>query len=188
MYKVFYKNKLILVLNIIIVFFCSAISFAETDKRVFHRSLHSVNPKEISIIFDFTDINRMSHPMKVWDGLWIKINNINNSKVKEGVYAYNVQFASDAEFKNILIPVNQPGHGITANSIAAYHFRNASNSGPNEAGPLNVNAPQETRLIKYKGFDALIRILNFEIIGINKKEFVPAFAGIEFMIIVNGNN
>jgi len=183
-----YTYKLILILNVFLIFLCSNASFAETDKRVFHHSLHSFNPKEVSILFDFTDLNRMSHPMKVWDGLWIKINNIKNLKVKEGVFAYNVQFASDAKFKNILIPVNQPGHGITSNSIAAYHFRNADNSGTNEAGPLNVNAPQETRLIKYKGFDALIRILNFEIIGINKKEFVPAFAGIEFMIIVNKNN
>ena len=180
-------KKIRLILNIFLLLICSSVSFAETDKRVFHHSIHSVNPKEVSIIFDFTDINQMSNHVKVWDGLWVKITNINNSKVNEGVYAYNVQFASDQEFKNILLPINQPRHGITANSIAAYHFRNADNSGPNEAGPLNVNAPQETRLIKYKNFIALIRILNFEIIGINKIELLPAFAGIEFMVIVNEN-
>ena len=179
-----YKYKLTIVINIFILFFCSSLAAAETDKRVFHHTIHTVNPKEASIFIDFTDINQISHPLKVWDGLWVKINNINNSRVSEGVYGYSVRFASDSEFNNIFLPTNQPRRGITANTIAAFHFRNSNNSGPNEAGPMNVNAPQEVRLIKYADFDAEIRILNFEITGIGSSESVPSFAGIQFLITV----
>ena len=127
----------------------------------------------------------MTKPLRVWDGLWVRIININHSNVKEGVYGYKVQFASDQEFNNILLPTNQPRHGITADNIAAFHFRNSNNSGPNEAGPRNVNAPQEVRRIMYNNFEILIRILNFEITGIENNKSLPAFAGIEFIIVVN---
>ncbi len=179
-----YKVKLIIVVNIFLFALCSAGSFADTDKRVFHHSVHSMNPKEVSILFDFTDINQMSSPLRVWDGLWVKIINTGHKKVKNGVYGYTVRFATDPDFKNILLPVNQPARGITADGIAAFHFRNSDNSGPNEAGPKNVNAPQETRLLKYKGFNALIRVINMDIIGIGNKDLVPAFAGIKFIVIV----
>ena len=53
-----------------------------------------------------------------------------------------MQFSEDQDFTKIILPVNQPVRGITSDSIAAYHFRNSDNSGPNEAGPKNVNAPR----------------------------------------------
>lgn len=176
------------IVNVFLIIFYSYGSFAESDKRVFHHSIHSVHPKEVSILFDFTDISTMSSPVKIWDGLWVKIINTGHKKVKNGVYGYTVRFATDPDFKNILLPVNQPARGITADGIAAFHFRNSDNSGPNETGPKNVNAPQETRVLKYNGFDVLIRIINFEIIGIGGKEIVPAFAGIEFLLVVKENS
>jgi len=38
-----------------------------------------------------------------------------------------------------------PFHGINARYIEGWHFRNSDNSGPNEAGEKNVNAPQYER-------------------------------------------
>lgn len=39
--------------------------------------------------------------------------------------------------------VTPPYRGINDLQIAGWHFRNADNSGPNEPGPKNVNAPQK---------------------------------------------
>jgi hypothetical protein len=41
--------------------------------------------------------------------------------------------------------VTPPYRGINALQIEGWHFRNSANTGPNEAGPKNVNAPQELR-------------------------------------------
>jgi hypothetical protein len=41
--------------------------------------------------------------------------------------------------------VTPPYRGINALQIEGWHFRNSDNTGPNEAGPKNVNAPQELR-------------------------------------------
>ena len=183
------NNKLIIFIKLsLIIFLFTTSSFSQTDKRLFRHSVHSANPKKVSILFDFTNTSELPEPIKVWDGLWVRILYIKHVKVKDGVFEYFIQFASDDEFKNILLPTNQPGHGITANGIAAFHFRNKDNTGPNEIGPKNVNAPQSVRIIQYKNFDAEVRILKFEIIGIGSSETVPSFAGIEFLVIVKENN
>jgi hypothetical protein len=41
--------------------------------------------------------------------------------------------------------VTPPYRGINALQIEGWHFRNSDNTGPNDAGPKNVNAPQELR-------------------------------------------
>jgi hypothetical protein len=59
--------------------------------------------------------------------------------------------------------VTPPYRGINPIQIEGWHFRNADNSGPNEAGPTNVNAPQKIREFYFvindadysKAFDAL---------------------------------
>ena len=38
-----------------------------------------------------------------------------------------------------------PWHGINATQVHGWHFRNSDNTGPNDGGPKNVNAPQEIR-------------------------------------------
>ena len=38
-----------------------------------------------------------------------------------------------------------PWRGPTPCDLAGWHFRNSDNTGPNESGPKNVNAPQTTR-------------------------------------------
>lgn len=41
--------------------------------------------------------------------------------------------------------VTPPYHGINALTLTGFHFRNADNTGPNEPGPKNVNAPGRIR-------------------------------------------
>jgi hypothetical protein len=53
-----------------------------------------------------------------------------------------VKEASDSEDFSRLTP---PFHGINPRQIHGWHFRNADNTGPNEPGPKNVNAPGRVR-------------------------------------------
>jgi len=63
--------------------------------------------------------------------------------------------------------VTPPYRGINAIHIEGWHFRNLDNTGPNEAGPKNVNAPQKVREFYFvlddgdyrKAFDALQTLL-----------------------------
>ena len=65
--------------------------------------------------------------------------------------------------KNFYAVVTPPYRGINAIDIEGWHFRNAGNTGPNEPGPKNVNAPREVREFYFvlndsdyrKAFDAL---------------------------------
>ena len=45
--------------------------------------------------------------------------------------------------------VTPPFHGPNAADIQGQHFRNSDNTGPNELGPKNVNAPGKIRQIQY---------------------------------------
>jgi hypothetical protein len=51
---------------------------------------------------------------------------------------------ADAE-NNFCGVVTPPYRGVNALQIEGWHFRNSDNSGPNETGPKNVNAPQKLR-------------------------------------------
>lgn len=59
--------------------------------------------------------------------------------------------------------VTPPYRGVNHIYVEGWHFRNVDNSGPNEPGPKNVNAPQEVRDFNFvltdadyrKAFDAL---------------------------------
>lgn len=52
---------------------------------------------------------------------------------------------------NFAMPVTPPFVGVNARQIEGWHFRNLDNSGPNEAGAKNVNAPQELRYFCFVG-------------------------------------
>ena len=64
---------------------------------------------------------------------------------------------------NFCAVVTPPYRGINAIQIEGWHFRNSDNSGPNEPGPKNVNAPQDLRVFYFvlneadyrSAFDAL---------------------------------
>lgn len=96
-------------------------------------------------------------------------------------FAYSVQLLSKELGGRPVLPTDQPGHGITADVIAAFHFRNRENSAPNAAGPLNVNAPGELRIVRYPGVELEIRILAFEIVHA-APGLVPAFAELSLLV------
>jgi hypothetical protein len=102
--------------------------------------------------------------------------------VEEGVFAYSVELLYGDSDAQPLRPTNQPGHGITADVIAAFHFRNRDNSGPNAPGPLNVNAPGEFRTVRYPGVTLEIRILAFEIVNATPGK-VPSFSELSLLVI-----
>ncbi len=49
---------------------------------------------------------------------------------------------SQADFSAVVTP---PFRGMNHRDIEGWHFRNVDNSGPNEPGPKNMNAPQQIR-------------------------------------------
>ena len=54
-----------------------------------------------------------------------------------------ISVGSKAVRGNFCSVVTPPYRGMNALRIEGWHFRNSDNSGPNEPGPNNVNAPQE---------------------------------------------
>jgi hypothetical protein len=68
---------------------------------------------------------------------------------------------------NFCAVVTPPYRGINAIYLEGWHFRNSDNSGPNDVGPKNVNAPGEERSFSFvlnvvdykKAFDALQKLL-----------------------------
>ncbi|MFQ5935389.1 MAG: hypothetical protein ACE5LB_03155 [Acidiferrobacterales bacterium] len=160
---------------------CAPAGAVQVDEREFNRAVHSFLPKKVSFFFTLTEDTLK--PVAVWPGLWLRVRELKHVKVRRGAFAYSFQFASDHEFRTLLNPQNQPGHGITADVVAAFHFRNSDNSGPNQIGPKNVNAPQEVRHLLYEGFASEIRVVRFQIIGAEPGQ-VPAFAFLECLVIV----
>jgi len=61
-------------------------------------------------------------------------------------YGWNIWMGNkvqpDHDFVGMVTP---PFHGMNARYVKGWHFRNSDNSGPNEAGEKNVNAPQKER-------------------------------------------
>jgi hypothetical protein len=80
---------------------------------------------------------------------------------------WSISVGSKAARENFCSVVTPPYRGMNALRIEGWHFRNSDNSGPNEPGPKNVNAPQELREFYFvlnepdyrRAFDALQIIL-----------------------------
>jgi hypothetical protein len=58
---------------------------------------------------------------------------------------WSISVGSKTAQDNFCSVVTSPYRGMNALHIEGWHFRNSDNSGPNEPGPKNVNAPQELR-------------------------------------------
>jgi len=117
----------------------------------------------------------------LWSGLSLRLLPLGHVDVEEGVFAYSVQLLSEESQGRPVPAADQPAHGIAADVIAAFHFRNRENSGPNAPGPLNVNAPGELRAIRYPGVTLEIRILAFEIVN-TRPGAVPSFSELSLLI------
>ena len=169
---------------------CLAQAEGPVDEREFRHAIYPGKPRKVSILFTLKPERAetsSSDPIEVWPGLWLRALPLSHVQVKQGKFAYSFQFSADSSFDKILHPSNQPAHGITADVVAAFHFRNSDNSGPNEVGPKNVNAPQEIRQIAYNGFRAEIHLLRFQIIG-TRPGMLPAFIFLECLVRVEASD
>lgn len=71
------------------------------------------------------------------------------------------------QYNNFAAVVTPPYRGMNNIDIEGWHFRNSDNTGPNDAGPKNVNAPGDRREFEFvlsdaayqKAFDALEKTL-----------------------------
>jgi hypothetical protein len=76
---------------------------------------------------------------------------------------WSISVGSEAARENFCSVVTPPYRGMNTLRIEGWHFRNSDNSGRNELGPKNVNAPQELREFYFvlneadyrRAFDAL---------------------------------
>jgi hypothetical protein len=158
-----------------------AVSF-ETDRRVFTRIVHrAVVPREISVYAELPSPGRGAPLVPLWSGLGLRLLPLRHQGVERGVFAYSLQLLSKELGDQPVLPTNQPRHGITADVIAAFHFRNRDNSGPNAPGPLNVNAPAEFRVLRYPTLTLEVRVLAFEILNA-RPGLVPSFSSLRLLI------
>lgn len=78
---------------------------------------------------------------------------------------------TDNNFSGVATP---PFHGMNARYIEGWHFRNSDNSGPNEAGEKNVNAPQHERrfcfVLKEEDYQTSYYQLNWQLLPEEKQE------------------
>jgi len=169
---------------ILATFPIEADSGGQSDLRTFSRVTHrSLPPREVSVYVELRPAVDSPDVLLVplWDELSLRLSPLRHVDVKEGVFAYSVRLLSDKIGDQPLLPINQPRRGITADVIAAFHFRNRENSGPNAPGPLNLNAPGEFRIVSYPGVDLEIRILAFEIVNATPG-VVPSFSELSILI------
>jgi hypothetical protein len=67
-------------------------------------------------------------------------------RLKPGDFGWDVQIVPAGHPDHDLARLaTGPNHGINELEIEGWHFRLSDNSGPNDVGPKNVNAPQEER-------------------------------------------
>lgn len=156
---------------------------SEPDRRTFRRVVRrSEPPREVSVYLTLPGEKGSGEGPRVplWPGLSLRLVPLRHVEVRDGVFAYAVKLVSEKS-GGVLLPSDQPAHGISADVVAAFHFRNRDNSGPNAPGPLNVNAPGELRIVRYPGVTLEIRVLSFEIVGAEPGS-VPSFASLSLLV------
>jgi len=157
---------------------------AASDQRTFSRVVQRADsPRVVSVQAELGPGEGSSEAAAtpLWPGLSLRLVPMGHAGVERGVFAYVVQLLSDTRGGAPVPPTDQPGHGITADVVAAFHFRNRDNSGPNAPGPLNVNAPGEFRVVRYPGVTLEIRVLSFEILGADPG-VTPSFGSLRLLV------
>ena len=161
------------------IFLAAASLPAQVDTRVFREVLHQRHPRIVSIYLKFLpDDVEVPRQVQVWDGLYLMVRPICGRY--EGIAGYYFGFHHDAAGTSQYHP--QGGYTIH-DLLFAEHFRNQDNSGPNEVGPKNVNAPSELRELRYEGFSVEIRVLEFQILNATP-EAIPSFGSLSCLVTV----
>lgn len=172
------------ILAALVAFFLVGSAGGESDRRTFSRITHRrVFPRAASVYAELPSAANSYEALlaPLWPGLSLRLLPLRHVEVRNGIFAYSVQLLSEELDGQPVLPTNQPGHGISADVVAAFHFRNRENSAPNAAGPLNLNAPGEFRIVRYPGVTLEIRILAFEILNA-RPGVVPSFSALALLI------
>jgi len=186
-------RPLLLAALILLASVVSDVAAAETDARSFELVVHrSESPRSVSVRVELRDaahrpddgIRAPTRSVELWQDLHLRIVPLAHVDVSEGVFAYAFQLVRDAAGDEALLPTDQPGHGISADVVAAFHFRDRDNSGPNVAGPGNLNAPGPLRHISYSGLDVTIRVLDLEILHAARGE-TPSLGALTALVVVS---
>jgi hypothetical protein len=117
------------------------------------------------------------------DGLFLRVIPERDTRVSTGVFGFYFQLAKDDAGTETIRSTDQPGHGITEDSVNAFHFRNIDNTGPNEIGEKNLNAPGALRVVEYDGIEMQLRVLAIDIVGA-KPGATPSFRSLDCLVTV----
>jgi hypothetical protein len=120
--------------------------------------------------------------LKVWDDLYLQVT---TETGESGTAGYMVSFSKDMEDQNALDPVGESKDAPTLREISAADFRTDDNfdSRPLRAGPGTSKDRGPLRVVAYPGFDAEIRVLEFNI-GDAKLGKKPFFKNLSFLVMV----
>ncbi len=180
---------------IALIIFYSTNGYAQSDDRLFTLEKPNYSLWSVYVKFDGPSAKNLSHSkhgirirnhQKLNDNLYLQIYNQGHAKAKSGVFGYSFGLSEDPDGKQIIQAINTPRHGISPDGVFAFHFRNSDNTGPNQIGPKNVNAPGATRFIKYGKYTMIIRVLEAEIINLGENN-IPTFSRIKFFITIEKN-
>lgn len=181
-----------------IVLFSSANGIAQSDERLFtFEQFGKSSNRSWSVYakFEGPAAKNLSHSehgiytknfQKLEDNLYLQIRGRRPADVKSGVRGYDFSLWEDSNGEQ-KIEAEVPGHGVTPDGVYAFHFRNNDNTGPNESGPKNTNAPGATRHIKIGEYTMTIRVLEAEIINLGENK-IPTFSRVNFLITVERND
>jgi len=106
-------------------------------------------------------------------------------------YGWIISIRNKNQIENYCGIATPPFHGINSLYIEGWHFRNTDNSGPNEAGEKNINAPQEIRefnfVLDQEGYEKTAALLNTILHSGNISSKKITEAETEFGSIKKGN-
>jgi hypothetical protein len=177
---------------IVLIIFCPPIGYTQPHDLLFTIEKDKNNLWSVYVKFYGPSSKNLSYSkhgikirnyQKLNNKLYLQIYSQGHAKAKSGVLGYSFGLSEDSEGKQIIQAKNIPRHGISPDGVFAFHFRNIDNTGLNQIGPKNVNAPGATRLIKYEKYTMIIRVLEAEIINLGKNN-IPTFSKINFLITV----
>ncbi|HJT23660.1 MAG TPA: hypothetical protein VJ873_03740 [bacterium] len=118
---------------------------------------------------------------KVWDGLYLQVTTESGENGTEG---YMFGFSSDEDGKELIKPKENPDDP-TLQELAATDFRTDDNfsAKPLRGGPGTPEDRGAYRIIHYPGFDAEIRVLEFNIGNAELKK-KPYFKSVSCIVTV----
>lgn len=179
---------------VLISFFCG-LAFADDDNRMIGKFDHN-GPHDAlstaSVYLVLKDGKAEGLPglasgdetrfyAKVWDGLYLQVTTETGENGTEG---YMFSFSKDEDGQNLLQP-KESADDPTLRELAASDFRTDDNFAPRplKPGPGTPGDRGVLRIIHYPGFDAEVRVLEFNI-GDAELKKQPYFKSVSCLVTV----